>query len=80
MAKVVARREPNTMPERVEQYRVNAEKCLEVAKTFKDPEAKRTMLVTAHEWLMLAAGRVKNIATANKLVPPLNPSPPDDPS
>jgi hypothetical protein len=31
------------MPERVEQYRLNADKCLELAETFKDPDAKRTM-------------------------------------
>jgi hypothetical protein len=59
------------MPERVERYRRNAEQCLEAAKAFKDPEAKRTMLVTADQWLMLAAQRVKQIATLNR-------SPPED--
>ena len=38
-------------------------------RSFKDPEAKRTMLVTADQWLMLAAQRVKQIA---------NRSPPED--
>ena len=59
------------MPERVERYRRNAEQCLEAAKAFKDPEAKRTMLVTAGQWLMLAAQRVKQAATLNR-------SPPED--
>jgi hypothetical protein len=35
------------MPERVEQYRLNADKCLELAETFKDPDAKRTMFAMA---------------------------------
>jgi hypothetical protein len=54
------------MPERVERYRRSAEQCLEAAKAFKDPEAKRTMLVTAGQWLMLAAQRVKQTATLNR--------------
>jgi hypothetical protein len=49
------------MPERVDQYRLNADKCLELAETFKDPEAKRTMFAMADAWLTLAAQRVKNI-------------------
>ncbi len=31
--------------ERVERYRRNAEKCLEVAQSFNDPGAKRALLV-----------------------------------
>ncbi len=52
------------MPKQVEKYRLNAEKCFEAAKTFNDPEAKRTMLAMAHAWTMLAVQRVKNIAGA----------------
>jgi hypothetical protein len=69
------------MSERVEAYRLNADKCLELAETFKDPDAKRTMFAMADAWLTLAAQRVKNIET---VVPPLAPRPnpalPDDPS
>jgi len=43
------------MPERVERYRLNADKCHELAQKFKDPDAKRTMLEMADAWLMLAA-------------------------
>ena len=43
--------------------------CRAMRRSFKDPEAKRTMLVTADQWLMLAAQRVKQIA---------NRSPPED--
>jgi hypothetical protein len=43
------------MPERVDQYRRNADKCLELAETFKDPDAKRTMFAMADAWLTLAA-------------------------
>jgi hypothetical protein len=31
------------MPERVEQYRLYADKCHELAAAFKNPDAKRTM-------------------------------------
>ena len=55
------------MPEQVEQYRLNAEKCLELAQTFNDLEAKRTMLAMADAWLMLAAQRVKNVETVDML-------------
>jgi hypothetical protein len=69
------------MPERVEQYRLNAEKCFEAAKTFNDPEAKRTMFAMADAWTMLAVQRVKNIAAANAPSPQrLNSSLPDDAS
>ena len=49
------------MPRRVDQYRLNAVKCFELAQTFKDPEAKRTVFAMADAWLMLATQRVKNI-------------------
>jgi hypothetical protein len=50
--------------ELVERYRRNAEKCHELAQTFKDLDAKRTMLAMADAWLVLAAQREKNIETA----------------
>jgi hypothetical protein len=69
------------MPERVEQYRLNADKCLELAETFKDPDAKRTMFAMADAWLTLAGQRVKNIAPVDPPSPPrLSPATPDDPS
>jgi hypothetical protein len=51
------------MPERLERYRLNAEKCLDLANTFSNPESKRALLVMANAWLMLAAQRGKNIQT-----------------
>jgi ABC-type uncharacterized transport system ATPase component len=68
------------MPERLERYRRNVEKCLAVATTFKDPEARRTMLVTADEWLMLAAQRAKIIGTAKEQSTPPNALPSGRPS
>jgi hypothetical protein len=69
------------MPERVGQYRLNADKCLELAETFKDPDAKRTMFATADAWLTLAAQRVKNIETVDPpLSPRLSPALSDEPS
>jgi hypothetical protein len=58
------------MPERVDRYRLNAEKCYELAQNFKDPEAKRTMLAMADAWLMLAAQRVKNVEPLLNKPPP----------
>jgi hypothetical protein len=52
------------MPKRVDWYRLNAERCQQLAQTFKDPDAKRTLSVMADSWLMLAAQRVKNIEKA----------------
>ncbi len=49
------------MPKRVDQYRLNAVRCFELAQTFKDPDAKRTLFAMADSWLMLADQRVKNI-------------------
>ena len=57
-------------------YRLNAEKCLELANTFNDPESKRALLVMANAWLMLAAQRNKNSETI--LVYEM-PSPVDEP-
>ena len=66
------------MPERVHQYRLNADKCLELAETFKDPDARRTLFAMAAAWLTLAAQRLKNIETVDApSAPGLNPAPPD---
>jgi hypothetical protein len=53
------------MSEQVERYRLNAEKCLEVAQTFNDLEVKRTMLGMADAWLTLAAQHVRNVETVD---------------
>jgi hypothetical protein len=58
------------MSELVERYRLNAEKCLKLAQTFKDLEAKRELLVMASAWLMLTTQREKNIGTAPADEPP----------
>jgi hypothetical protein len=50
--------------ELLERYRLNAEKCLQLAQTLNDLDAKREMLVMANAWLLLAAQREKNIETA----------------
>ncbi len=52
------------MSERVERYRLNAEKCLQLAQTLDDLDAKRELLVMANAWLILAAQGEKNIGTA----------------
>lgn len=49
------------MPERVERYRQNAQKCFELAQTFKNPDAKQALFAMADAWLMLATRRVKHI-------------------
>jgi hypothetical protein len=61
---------PQRMPERVDQYRLKADKCLDLAETFKHPDAKRTMLAMAELWLTLAAQRVKNIKLVDPLLSP----------
>jgi hypothetical protein len=48
----------------LQRYRRNAEKCLQLAQTFNDLDAKRALLVMANAWLMLAAQRQKNIESA----------------
>jgi hypothetical protein len=45
--------------ELLQRYRRNAEKCLQLAQTFNDLDAKRALLVMANAWLMLAAQRQK---------------------
>ena len=49
---------------RLESYRLNAEKCCELAQTFKDLDAKRTMLAMADAWLLLAVQRERNVKLA----------------
>ena len=53
--------ESDYMTERVEQYRLTAAKCLDLADRSSDPESKRSLLAMANAWLMLAAQRAKNI-------------------
>jgi hypothetical protein len=67
--------------ERVQQYRLNAEKCLALAQTSNNLEAKRSLLVMANAWLMLAAQRNKYIEPAPPASdPPLNERPrPNEP-
>ncbi len=66
------------MPERADQYRLNADKCLELAESFKDPDAKRTLFAMAAAWLTLAGQRVKNIETAGLFTPGPKPRAPED--
>jgi hypothetical protein len=49
--------------EHLERYRRNAEKCLELARTFNDPERKQVMLGMANAWLTLAEQHLKNSQT-----------------
>ncbi len=49
------------MPKKVDWYRQNAEKCQQLAQTFKDPDAKQTLAMMADSWLMLAVQRVKSL-------------------
>jgi hypothetical protein len=49
---------------RVERYRRNAEKCLELAQVFNDQERKQIMLAMANAWLTLAEQHLKNSETA----------------
>jgi outer membrane biosynthesis protein TonB len=68
--------------ELVEQYRRNAQKCVQLVQNFSDLEAKRALLVMASAWLMLAAQREKNIEAAARELPlPVNkpPPPPHEP-
>ncbi len=48
--------------ELVDHYRLNAEKCLRLAQSFNDLDAKRELLVMANAWLILAARREGNIS------------------
>ena len=46
-----------------QRYRLNAEKCLELAQRFKQPDAKRTMFATSRAWLILAEQHSKKRET-----------------
>ena len=46
--------------ERLERYRLNAEKCLALAQTFNDHQSKRTLIEMANTWLKLAEQHLKN--------------------
>jgi hypothetical protein len=48
---------------RLERYRRNAEKCLELAQNFNDLKSKRTMVAMAIAWVMLAEQHLKNRET-----------------
>jgi hypothetical protein len=52
-----------TGDERLEWYRLNAEKCLALAQTFGDPQSKRTLIGMANTWLKLAEQHLKNRET-----------------
>jgi hypothetical protein len=49
--------------ERLERYRLNAEKCLTLAQTFNDHQSKRTLIEMANTWLKLAEQHLKNSET-----------------
>jgi hypothetical protein len=53
-----------TGDERLERYRLNAEKCLALAQTFNDLQSKRTLIGMANTWLKLAEQHLKNSETA----------------
>jgi hypothetical protein len=67
--------------ELVKRYRRNAEKCLQLVQKFNDLEAKRSLLVMANAWLVLAAQREKTIegAPRDELTFPVNEPPPREP-
>jgi len=46
-----------------QRYRLNAEKCLELAQRFKQPDAKRTMVAMSRAWLILAEKHSKKSET-----------------
>jgi hypothetical protein len=52
-----------TRNERLERYRLNAEKCLTLAETFNDHQSKRTLIGMANTWLKLAEQHLKNSET-----------------
>jgi hypothetical protein len=49
-----------TKDDRLERYRINAEKCLALAQTFNDLQSKRTLIGMANTWLKLAEQHLKN--------------------
>jgi hypothetical protein len=59
-----------TGDERLERYRLNAEKCLTLDQMFNDQERKRIMLRMASAWLTLAEQHLKNIETPLVYQPP----------
>jgi len=52
-----------TRDERLERYRLNAEKCLTLAQTFNDHQSKRTLIEMANTWLKMAEQHLKNSET-----------------
>lgn len=66
------------MTELVERYRRNADKCLRLVQNFSDLQAKRSLLMMANAWLVLAAQRQKTIeaAQAHEPTSPINEPPP----
>ena len=52
-----------TRDQRLERYRLNAEKCLTLAQTFNDQQSKRTLIEMANTWLKLAEQHLKNSET-----------------
>ena len=52
-----------TGDERLERYRLNAEKCLALAQTFGDLQSKRALIGMANTWLKLAEQHLKNRET-----------------
>jgi len=48
---------------RLERYRRNAEKCLDLAQRFNESESKRSLLAMANAWLILAEQHRKNSKT-----------------
>ena len=52
-----------TRDERLERYRLSAEKCLTLAQTFNDHQSKRTLIEMANTWLKLAEQHLKNSET-----------------
>ena len=72
------------MGELVERYRRNAERCLRLVQNFTDLEAKRSLLMMANAWLILASQREKISQGVPLREPsfPVNepPRPPDEPA
>jgi hypothetical protein len=46
-----------------QRYRLNAEKCLELAQRFKQPDAQRNMFAMSRAWLILAEQHSKKSET-----------------
>jgi hypothetical protein len=61
---------------RSERCWLNAEKCLELAQTFNDPERKRIMLGMANVWLTLAEQHLWNSKTVLVCTPTTTNEPP----